>query len=189
MAHQRRKIVIGDYAFDVYRAVDYVSVKVEWLSTPLGQDPTVGGAQFWERDEDLFPEQVWVLEAHQRRGLATRMYEFASEIADDKPIVHSGLQSKQGWAFRNRLGGVDDVSPSCDMGAHERCRGCDCGCHGEPIIKRCGCGRTYTQAEWDALPLLGKQVIPAWRDEPEETLTMKNCVCHSTLAVSNLYGG
>ena len=24
---------------------------------------------------------------------------------------------------------IDDVSPSCDQGAHERCPGCACGCH------------------------------------------------------------
>jgi hypothetical protein len=44
--------------------------------------------------------------------------------------------------------------------------------------KVCGrCARSFTQAEWAALPLLGVQVFP------DEKLELRNCPCGSTLAV------
>lgn len=74
-----------------------------------------------------------------------------------------------------------DVSDNCDMGAHERCSGCGCGCH---WFRRCGCGRTFTRAQWDELPLVGTQHVEADDEGPATDLEMKDCpVCKSTLAV------
>lgn len=56
----------------------------------------------------------------------------------------------------------------------------------EPIVKVCSkCGRTFTKEQWEQLPQIGLQVIPAWKDEPEEILDLRNDVCGSTLAISN----
>ncbi len=52
-----------------------------------------------------------------------------------------------------------DVSQSCDQGHHERCAGgfvCDCSCHqfNRPVA-RCDCGKSFTDAVWKELPLVG----------------------------------
>ena len=36
---------------------------------------------------------------------------------------------------------IDDVSSSCDQGAHERCPGCACGCHVTDPSSRLGVAR------------------------------------------------
>jgi hypothetical protein len=44
-------------------------------------------------------------------------------------------------------------------------------------------GELVPQVEWDALPLVGRQEVPAGGpDEPAYTLEMRNCHCGSTLA-------
>jgi CheY-like chemotaxis protein len=52
---------------------------------------------------------------------------------------------------------------------------------GEPsaIIKRCGCGRSYTHREWIALPLCGRMHLPGG----PEILELRNCPCGSSLGV------
>lgn len=56
----------------------------------------------------------------------------------------------------------------------------------EKVIKVCTkCGNTFTKAQWERLPQIGLQVIPAWKDEPEEILDLRNDVCGSTLAISS----
>lgn len=56
----------------------------------------------------------------------------------------------------------------------------------EKVIKVCTkCGKTYTKDQWEHLKLIGVQVIPAWKDEPEERLDMRNCDCKTTLCISN----
>ena len=47
------------------------------------------------------------------------------------------------------------------------------------------CGRSYSRAEWDALPDLGFRRIPAGDDpvtEPAYVLSYVNCSCHGTMA-------
>lgn len=67
------------------------------------------------------------------------------------------------------------------MTQRARYRGAD-----EPVIKVCTkCGRTFTKAQWEMLPQIGLQVIPAWKDEPEEILDLRNDSCGTTLAVSS----
>lgn len=49
---------------------------------------------------------------------------------------------------------------------------------GEPVVHTCSCSRTFTAAEWSALPYVG-----TYRDEVE-TLEMRNCTsCMSTRAI------
>jgi hypothetical protein len=45
------------------------------------------------------------------------------------------------------------------------------------------CGRWISQAEWEALPSIGHQVIPPYppENDPGEVLEMRNCGCKSTL--------
>lgn len=47
------------------------------------------------------------------------------------------------------------------------------------------CGRRLSVADWEALPLLGHQVMPPYEPEndPGEVLEMRNCNCGSTLTV------
>lgn len=52
-----------------------------------------------------------------------------------------------------------------------------------PIEKRCGCGRVFDRAAWDALPFVGRQVIEADEVEPELVIELRNCGCNSTLAI------
>lgn len=53
----------------------------------------------------------------------------------------------------------------------------------DPIIKKCGCGNTFTQAQWKKLEHKGYLHTPADEVGPEELLELRNCPCHSTLAV------
>src|SRR6266702_6996762 len=122
--------IVGEYELEASRRdkEGYVGVRAKWLKTPIGQDDRVGSAEFWEREDDLFPEQVWVLEAHQRKGIATAMYEMASRISE-KPIANSDRQSAQGWRFRTRLGGLQRFNAM------------------EPKV--CGtCGREIDEKQW-----------------------------------------
>ena len=49
--------------------------------------------------------------------------------------------------------------------------------------KTCSCGRSFTEADWDELPLLGKQQVEADGDDPACVFVAKNCPCGSTLMV------
>lgn len=74
-----------------------------------------------------------------------------------------------------------DVSDCCDLGAHERCIFCGCGCHdraGTPFKVCRTCHREYSQEQWDELPLLGRQMT-----EDREFLELRNCACGSTMAI------
>lgn len=42
--------------------------------------------------------------------------------------------------------------------------------------KACGCGETWSRAQWDELPVLG-------RYRADELLEVRSCVCGSNLAV------
>lgn len=56
--------------------------------------------------------------------------------------------------------------------------------------KRCGtCGKTYDDAQWTKLPLVGYQVIPPYDDDLGEVLEMRNCGCRSTLALQMPFTG
>lgn len=51
------------------------------------------------------------------------------------------------------------------------------------IVKTCGCcGRTFTPAQWAALPSLGTMPSETESGEPC-AIELKNCSCDSTLAV------
>jgi hypothetical protein len=45
------------------------------------------------------------------------------------------------------------------------------------MVKRCGCGRCFTRAQWRELQYVGAQV------DDIETLELRNCPCGSTIAV------
>jgi hypothetical protein len=45
------------------------------------------------------------------------------------------------------------------------------------LVRACGCGRTYTREEWDALPALGIETYG------HRTLDHRQCACGSTLAL------
>ena len=47
------------------------------------------------------------------------------------------------------------------------------------IVKRCGCGRTYTLHEWRALKYVG--IL----DDGVERAELRNCVCGSTIALED----
>lgn len=53
--------------------------------------------------------------------------------------------------------------------------------------KACGCGRSYTPARWDALPLCCNSAAPEGRspgpDAESPALEWRQCACRSTLAV------
>jgi hypothetical protein len=51
---------------------------------------------------------------------------------------------------------------------------------GTRTLKRCGCGREYTRAEWNELRLAGEQVDDVERGE------LRDCLCGSTIAVGRL---
>ena len=53
-------------------------------------------------------------------------------------------------------------------------------------MKRCSCCEvSYTKAQWERLPLVGHQPIPAGEHyEPPFTLELRNCPCGTTLAVN-----
>lgn len=51
------------------------------------------------------------------------------------------------------------------------------------IVKRCACGEEYTVERWLSQLKVGTLVVPAWKDEPEERLEMRNCVCGSSITM------
>lgn len=54
------------------------------------------------------------------------------------------------------------------------------------LDKKCSkCGRMISQEDWDAMPLVGHQVIPPYpkENDPGEVLEMRNCECGSTLTI------
>lgn len=53
-----------------------------------------------------------------------------------------------------------------------------------PLVNTCGCGRSYTRPEWDALPLLGQQHT----DEAgiHYLTELRNCECDSTLGIERV---
>lgn len=54
----------------------------------------------------------------------------------------------------------------------------------DPTLHTCSCcGTPYSRNEWDALALIGVQVIEADAFGPAEAAELRNCACGSTLAV------
>ena len=49
------------------------------------------------------------------------------------------------------------------------------------VIKTCGCGRSYTRAEWEKLHFVGVQETESSRTRYR--LEMRNCICRSTIGV------
>jgi hypothetical protein len=52
-----------------------------------------------------------------------------------------------------------------------------------PFPRVCPCGHSHTQAEWEALPLVGYFYTPEDEIGPEEYQEWRNCECGSTIAV------
>lgn len=48
-----------------------------------------------------------------------------------------------------------------------------------PFVKSCGCGRSFTLAEWRRLPFVGEQRFEA----PPYRLELRDCRCGSTIAL------
>lgn len=48
--------------------------------------------------------------------------------------------------------------------------------------KHCACGRQFDDASWAELPIVGG-MDPEDDEDPTYILEMRNCTCHSTLAV------
>lgn len=71
---------------------------------PNGQQ--VGTATFTHENNALRPGMVVVDEDHRRRGLATAMYNHASQQTS-KPILHGHVQTDEGAAFRSTFGKVE----------------------------------------------------------------------------------
>ncbi len=88
-----------------------------------------------------------------------------------------------GSPFKGLTDDDSDVSDSCDLGAHERCSHCGCGCHQKLIFKACSCGREHSRGDWNELALLGQQKVEADGDDPACIFEARNCRCGSTLMV------
>ncbi len=112
-------------------------------------------------------------------------YRSEQDIAEEKR--DHWLASAMKKKFEGLTPDDSDVSDSCDLGAHERCPSCGCGCHSEirtTFPKQCGCGRIFTRAQWNKLKLKGHQVTEADEFGPEELIELKDCPsCFSTLGV------
>jgi CheY-like chemotaxis protein len=48
------------------------------------------------------------------------------------------------------------------------------------VVKRCGCGQSYTRDRWLALPLCGRVHIPG----ASRTLELRNCPCGSSIGIA-----
>lgn len=120
---------------------------------------------------------VW---EEKRREALERIRRERESQPDPEPRKGTGPEYK-GEALKLRGFDDDDVTDVCDHGHHERCPGCGCSCH---VFKRCtGCGRTYSRAQWDELPLLGKQKIDPEDGDPGCVMIGKNCACTGTMFV------
>ncbi len=76
-----------------------ISIQVRWPETEPGQDSTVGAADFAVTDDGLYPENVWIADEHQGKGLASAVYALAERETGEK-IVHSATQTVEGQLFR-----------------------------------------------------------------------------------------
>lgn len=55
------------------------------------------------------------------------------------------------------------------------------------FIKKCGCGRRFSRAQWDALTYVGRIDTPADAYGPAESCELRNCSCGSTIALDLPY--
>ena len=51
------------------------------------------------------------------------------------------------------------------------------------IYHRCACGKTYTYAQWHALPICGEQLYNFDDGGDDVHLECRNCSCGSTMSV------
>ncbi len=61
--------------------------------------------------------------------------------------------------------------------AHDPTTCLRCKAISQLVVKRCGCGRSHTAAEWKKLPLVGPS------DDGVERFEWRNCQCGSTLGI------
>lgn len=145
------------------------------------------GAGFWDRPEKYGKDLADLLSM-----LAHGAGERDVYVGDDDELRFDPDQQLIDLRHPAMSGADDGMSYSCDIGAHERCSGksCECGCHEEDTahVKTCSfCGRTFTAAEWEALPLVGYQEVAADAFGPASRLELKNCPDDdSTLAIETL---
>ena len=50
-------------------------------------------------------------------------------------------------------------------------------------VKRHGCGREYSQAEWEQLPFAYREHFDADEFGPDETTEFRHCKCGSTIGI------
>ncbi len=132
-------------------------------------------------------QRVWEANAEESMKrwndmIESRKWEPARRPAAESPLYKGEPLKMKGYGAATP--DDSDVSDSCDLGAHERCGGCGCGCH-RPAwkVKTCSCGQSFTREEWESLPYLGRQKLEATADEPACELEARNCSpgCGSTL--------
>ncbi len=138
------------------------------------------------RLRDEFEAEMNKLPRNKRPPTGPYKREFEIKLEESLKRRDEMLESRQWEPARKPkgYGGIDDVSNNCDLGAHERCVSCACGCHIQtlPKIKDCTtCGREFFQASWEELPYLGRQKLEATEEEPACELEARNCHCGSTL--------
>ncbi len=150
-----------------------------------------------QEDDRSAVEQAW----RERNAHLLRPRTSSSGPVVAPRYVAEETEEEKKWKAEQRKKHYDGITPddseisdSCDLGAHERCSGCGCGCHQSMAMplrvkpfnfpKHCGCGRTFNEKQWSKLELKGHQVIEADDEGPREVLEIKDCPsCKSTLAV------
>jgi hypothetical protein len=69
--------------------------------------PTIGMAKFWKDGNNLFSEKTFVDQSHQRKGIATLMYQYAKSlgfnIQPSKEKTHIGQQLWKGFTDKDSL--------------------------------------------------------------------------------------
>lgn len=125
-------------------------------------------------DSDL-AHDFWLTRNGHGVGFWDRPEKYGEDLAEVLSEIAAGAGERR----------VEEYSGRLEFEPDQRSIDLDHPQFGDPsdIIKRCGCGRQYTDAEWKKLQKVGEQHTAADEFGPEELLELRNCPCKSTLAV------
>ena len=101
-----KKAVVGDIEL-IARSSGNNDLNITAFIASDPKSPTIGMAKFWKNGNSLFSERTFVDQAHQRKGIATLMYQFAKSlgfnIQPSKEKTLAGQQLWKGFADKDSL--------------------------------------------------------------------------------------
>lgn len=101
-----KKVVIDDVEL-IARSSGHNDLNITAFVASDPKSTTIGMAKFWKDGNSLFSERTFVDQAHQRKGIATLMYQYAKSlgfnIQPSKEKTLTGQQLWKGFADKDSL--------------------------------------------------------------------------------------